>query len=267
MKKFLVLANKDRDANGTYFERTRIAAEKNDCTVVNYEEGMDYSDCDAAIVLGGDGTFIRAAVTLKELNIPLFGINTGTVGYLTGAENSDLETAVERLAKGDYRIKKRMMLDVTVNGGETVTILNDVVISRSGFSRMIKLLLFINDELIDEVSGDGIIVATPTGSTGYNLSAGGSVCVPEAEVILVTPICAHSMTTRGIISSPTDEIKIMVIDRRNPQIMDIGITTDGNGFASLKTGDTVVIRKSPYTTSLIEISEKSFFDTVKKKLS
>lgn len=267
MKKFLILANKDRDANGTYFERTRLAAENMGCEVVEFQDGTDYSDCDVAIILGGDGTLIRAASTLKKFNIPLFGINTGTVGYLTGAENTELEAAVERLAKGEYKIKKRMMLDVSLNGAEPSTILNDAVISRSGFSRMIKLLLFINDELIDEVSGDGIIVATPTGSTGYNLSAGGSVCVPEAEVILVTPICSHSVSSRGIISSPTDEIKIMVIDRRNPQIMDIGLTTDGNGFGALKTGDTIIIKKSEYTTKLIEISEKSFFDTVKKKLS
>ncbi len=265
--KFLILANKDRDANGNYVERTRAAVEKNGCQAVEYQEGSDYSDCDAAIILGGDGTLIRAAATLKRLCIPLLGINTGTVGYLTAAENTELEYAVERLAKGDYKIKKRMMLDVSLNGQEPVTILNDVVVSRSGFSRMIKLLLFINDELIDEVSGDGIIVATPTGSTGYNLSAGGAVCVPEAEVILVTPICAHSVSTRGIISSPTDEIKIMVIDRRNPQIMDIGLTADGNGFAALKTGDTIVIKKSDYSTKLVEISGKSFFDTVKKKLS
>ncbi len=265
---YLIISNPDRDLEGKYTERVKKCLKENGADICNLNESNgDTSGIKAIIVLGGDGTLMRTADAVKDFGAPILGINTGTLGYLTGAETNNLENAVKKLIAGDYRIEKRMMLDVSVNGDAPETVLNDAVVTRNGYSRIIRLKVKINGSEVLTVGGDGIIISTPTGSTGYNLSAGGSICVPEAEMIIVTPICPHSMTARSVIASAEDEITIEIPEERNYETPDLGITLDGRAFHMLKSGDVIRIRRSKSITKLIKTDESSFFEALKSKLS
>lgn len=263
--KYLIIVNKDRDADGVFAKRASECFEKLN-QKYTFEAQPPFEEINAAVVLGGDGTLMRAADILKCYDIPLLGINIGTLGYLTGAEGSETESAIESLVNGRYTVEKRMMLDVSVNGGEAKAFLNDAVITRSGYSRIIKLGLYVNDKLLYTVAGDGIILSTPTGSTGYNLSAGGMICVPEAELIMCMPICPHSVSARGFIASAGDKIEIEMLEGRNSDTDSAGITIDGSTFVPLEAGDRVCVRKSESITKLIKVNDSTFFDTLKSKL-
>ncbi len=269
MKKlYMIISNPDRDPDGKITERVTKCLTENDAEYRFFEDDLkDAERAEAVIVLGGDGTLMRSADSVKETGLPILGINTGTVGYLTGAETGNLEEAVRKLIAGNYRIEKRMMLDVSVNEGRTETVLNDAVVTRNGYSRIIRLKLKINDTEIMTMGGDGIIVSTPTGSTGYNLSAGGSICVPEAEMMIVTPICPHSMTARSVIASARDEVTIEIPAERNYETPDLGMTLDGRAFIPLKSGDRIRVRRSSCVTRLIKTDESTFFEALKRKLS
>lgn len=265
---YLIISNPDRDPNGEYTERVKKALKDNGAEICNInDEPEGKPDIRAIIVLGGDGTLMRTADVVKDFGAPILGINTGTLGYLTGAETDNLEAAVAKLVKGDYRTENRMMLDISVNDGKTETILNDAVVTRNGYSRIIRLKVMINGKEIFTAGGDGIIISTPTGSTGYNLSAGGSICVPEAEMIIITPICPHSMTARSIIASAKDEIVIEVPKERNFETPDLGMTLDGKAFHPLKSGDRIRIGRSESITRLIKTDESTFYEALKSKLS
>jgi NAD+ kinase len=265
---YLIISNPDRDMRGVYTERVKKALKENGAEICNINEAPDGKpEVKAIIVLGGDGTLMRTADVVKDFGAPILGINTGTLGYLTGAETENLETAIKKLVQGDYRIENRMMLDISVNGEKTETVLNDAVVTRNGYSRIIRLKVKINGKEIFTAGGDGIIISTPTGSTGYNLSAGGSICVPEAEMIIITPICPHSMTARSIIASASDEIEIEVPAERNFETPDLGMTLDGRAFIPLKSGDSIRIRRSESITRLIKTDESTFFEALKSKLS
>ncbi len=268
MKKlYTIISNPDRDPDGRITERVKKCLEENGAEFFMYDETAEkLSSAEAAIVLGGDGTLMRSADLVKDAGIPILGINTGTLGYLTGAETDNLENALKKLISEDYKIEERMMLDVSVNGGRPETVLNDAVVTRNGYSRIIRLKVGINGREVFTMSGDGIIAATPTGSTGYNLSAGGSICVPEAELIIVTPICPHSMTARSVIASAKDEIFIEVPRERNFETPDLGMTLDGRAFIPLKSGDVIKIRRSLCVTKLIKTEECTFFEALKSKL-
>lgn len=263
--KYLIIVNKNRDTDGSYTERIKKCFD-NLSAEYTFEAEPPYDDIKASVVLGGDGTLMRAANQLKDYDIPLLGINIGTLGYLTGAESDDMEMAVKRLVTDDFTVEERMMLEMSVNGGESLTFLNDAVVTRDGYSRVIRLSLYINGKLIYTVNGDGIIVSTPTGSTGYNLSAGGMICVPEAELIMITPICPHAMSAKGLIASANDVIEIEMLSGRPENDGPAGVTTDGSCFVSVRAGDRVAVRKSESTTKLIRLSESTFFDTLKSKL-
>ncbi len=273
-KLYTIISNPDRDPEGLFLERVKAFFDgKNIAYIVHdikagEDGGLSVSkNTEAVVVLGGDGTLMRSADLVKDSGIPILGINTGSVGYLTGAETGNLEEALDKLIRGDYRIEKRMMMDVSVNGKRAETVLNDAVVTRNGYSRIIRLKVRVNGTEILTVGGDGIIVSTPTGSTGYNLSAGGSICVPEAEMLIVTPICPHSMTARSVIASANDEITIEVPSERYYETPDLGMTLDGKAFVPLKSGDSISIRRSVNITKLIKTDEGTFFEALKKKLS
>ncbi len=269
MKKlYMIISNPDRDPEGKITERVVKCLSKNGADHCFYGDKEKTSQkTEAVIVLGGDGTLMRSADLVKDMKLPILGINTGTLGYLTGAETDNLEEALKKLIDGEYRIENRMMLDVSVNGERPETVINDAVVTRNGYSRIIRLKVKINDIELLTVGGDGIIVSTPTGSTGYNLSAGGSICVPEAEMIIVTPICPHSMTARSVIASAKDEIGIEIPVERNYETPDLGITLDGRSFIPLKSGDRITIKRSESVTRLIKTDESTFFEALKRKLS
>ena len=229
------------------------------------------SQMDLVIVLGGDGTILSSARRLHEYDVPLLGINLGHLGFLTGSEKEDCESVLDQVLEGRYREEERVMLRgriVHTNGEEQYfSGLNDAVITRGAFSRMLSISVKINGRLMDYFQADGMIVATPTGSTGYNLSAGGPIVVPYARGILITPICPRSLTMRSIVVSETDEINFEVLPetmgQRTPELM---LTVDGQQGYSIVPGDQVFIGVDPAGVRLIHMENTTFFDTLRKKM-
>jgi len=275
MNKFCIIVNKDRDEQLELTGRVQdfLAAQGKQFAV--RMESLDTADAvwkpipndvDCIIVLGGDGTMIRAANRLLQYDIPIFGINAGNLGYLTGVEARDAEKGLERICNGDFRVQNRMMLDGEINGNYTDSALNEVAITRSGVSRMINLAVYVNGALLDVVTGDGLLISTPTGSTGYNLSAGGAVVTPEAQLILLTPICPHSLSSREIVVSGEDEISVEIRqNRRGPEVGAVA-TFDGRSAVELNNEDRIVVKRSKYTTKMVQLDERTFFEVLRSKL-
>lgn len=219
---------------------------------------------DAAVVLGGDGTILRAVRRFGEL--PILGINCGTLGYMASAEKDNAFQAVERLLAGDYRIEERMMLSVAViRGGKTVAedcALNDGVIGRK--ERILSFSEYFDDRLVYHVSGDGMIVATPTGSTAYSLSAGGPVAPPEMQVLIATPVCPHSIHIRPVIAPASTKITLRLsAEEGNSGILIV----DGRQVAELSAEDEVCFGASETKARLIRLDRKNFYDILRYKLS
>lgn len=274
MENYCIIVNKDRDEgleltkkvqeylheHGKQFcMRTESIEEDNE-----FEELPDDVEC--AIVLGGDGTMIRAANRLLHYDISMFGINTGALGYLTCVEAPEAEHGLERLCNKEYYTENRMMLDVFYRGEYCDTVLNEVAINRSGVSRLISLAVYVNGVLLDVVSGDGLLISTPTGSTGYNMSAGGAIVKPETQLMMITPLCPHSLSSRGIIVSAEDEITVEVVQNKRVSDVEVIATLDGREAVGLKGGEKIVIRKSDYTTKLIKMDNRNFFEVLRSKL-
>lgn len=274
MNKFCIIVNKDRDEQLELTGRVQdyLAAQGKQFAVRT--ESLDTADAqwnpipkdtDCIIVLGGDGTMMRAANRLLQVDVPIFGINAGNLGYLTGVEAQDAEKGLERICSGNFRVQSRMMLDGEINGNYADSALNEVAITRSGVSRMIHLAVYVNGALLDEVTGDGLLISTPTGSTGYNLSAGGAVVTPEAQLILITPICPHSLSSREIVVSAGDEISVEIKqNRRGPEVGAVA-TFDGRAAIELNTEDRIVVKRSQYTTKLVQLDERTFFEILRSK--
>lgn len=274
MKKFCVIVNKDRDERLELTGRVQeyLATRGKLCEIrveslENPEEFLPVpEDTECVIVLGGDGTMIRAANRLKELPVPMLGINAGNLGYLTGAEVSETEKSLERLCSEEFRIEKRMMLDVEKDGCYSGTVLNEVAITRSGVSRLINVKVSVNGALLDVIAGDGLLISTPTGSTGYNMSAGGAIVKPEAELIMITPLCPHSLSSRPVIVTAEDEITIEVMQDSRAQDVEVTATYDGREAIQVRAGEILSIRKSKYVTELVKLDERSFFEVLRSKL-
>lgn len=283
MNNFCIITNIDKDCDykttkliQEYLiskgKRCNISTKRSE--VGTNDEEIDVSwitdDTDCVIVLGGDGTIIRAATDLYTKEIPLLGINLGTLGFLAEIEKQDIIPAIDSLLNEDIQIQKRMMLYGNVSRNNQTMYedyaLNDIVISRSGFSRIISVSVYVNDILVDTYHGDGIIIATPTGSTGYNLSAGGPVVAPSSNVIMITPICPHTMSQRSVLVSSDDEIKVLIDKSKKTQKEEAIATFDGRMGMELKTGDEIRIKKAEKVTKLIKINQKSFYEILRSKL-
>ena len=228
-------------------------------------------DVDCVIVLGGDGTLLQAAHDLAFREIPILGINLGTLGFLAETERSEIQKAVSQLLNEEYEIEKRMMLSVKRYGKESQKeflpdALNDLVITRSGFSRLIAVSVYINGELVNNYRGDGVIISTPTGSTGYNLSAGGPILSPSANMMAVTPICPHSLNARSIVVSDRDLVCVRVETSKKTQTEEAIATVDGNYSVNLKAEDQIVVSRSEHTTKLIRLNGRSFFSVLRMKI-
>lgn len=219
-----------------------------------------------AITLGGDGTLISAAREVAPAGVPVCGVNMGQLGFLTEVELPDLSQAADHLIAGDYVIEERLMLDAVVQRGEQQiyisSAINDVVVTKGGFSRLLRLKVFVDGELTARYPADGLIVATSTGSTGYSLSAGGPVVNPNLKVILLTPICPHTLHARSLVVSEKEEIKISMQATHD----DIVLTTDGQKASSLRPDDIVIVRRSPYRARFVRLSGRSYAQTLRTKL-
>lgn len=222
-------------------------------------------EADMIICFGGDGTILHMAKSATRYDIPILGVNIGTMGFMAELESSELKE-LARLAAGDYKVDSRMMLDVTVQRERDIIFhelcLNDVVITKGAVARIVHLSVACDGVQAMECGGDGLIVATPTGSTAYNLSAGGPVVEPEAHSILLTPICAHDMVSRTILTS--DKRVITVELTRNAR-RNAFLSVDGGKALKLNMGDVTTVRRSQRETKLIRLKNRSFFDVVNAK--
>lgn len=225
---------------------------------------------ECVIVLGGDGTMIETARAVGNKEIPIVGINLGTLGFLSVIEKAHAEEAIKDLLEDRFAVEKRMLLRVTAySGGKTsrCMALNDVTVTRSGLSRVIRTDLYINDELVGPYKGDGILVSTPTGSTGYNLSAGGPIVTPEAELMCITPICPHTLHNRSIIVSANDRIKIVIGEKKKSQETESFATIDGQMAVRLNCGDYIIVEKADTVTKMIRFPGQSYFNLLHSKFN
>ncbi|PKM95872.1 MAG: NAD(+) kinase [Firmicutes bacterium HGW-Firmicutes-1] len=234
----------------------------------NQEEAILKADC--AIVLGGDGTILHAARDLAAYDLPILGVNLGHLGFLAEVDETDIYSTLDDLCSGRYSIEDRMMLQTTIiddnNQVNNIGLaLNDVVVSRAS-SRMGGYSVFVNDELVNHYFADGIIVSTPTGSTAYNLSAGGPILVPSKEMIVITPICPHSLTARSIVISSDDQVRINFKQNRRPHDKDLQVTIDGQQVIGITNDTELVIEQSKVYTHLVKLNSVNFYSLLRKKL-
>lgn len=284
MKKFCIITNSDKEAGmkAAKYIQELLKGFGADCHVLKNEpmgqagqprytnEKFVPEETECAFVLGGDGTMIQAANDLAHLDIPILGVNVGTLGFLTEVEEDGLADACRRLVADDYSVEKRIMLYGYLEGQEEKYnrhALNDFVVTKSGICRLITLKVYVGEELADEYRADGIIVCTPTGSTGYNLSAGGPVLAPSMASMSITPICPHSLNNRSLVVSAGDVIRIEIGQSKESQMDEATLMVDGNRILQMKTGDSVVIRRSLEDTSLVKLTKTCFFERMREKLN
>lgn len=217
--------------------------------------------CEAVLSVGGDGTLLRANALAVRYNLPLLGINVGRVGFLTEVELDRLKEACIRLANDEYSLETRMMLKASM-GDHTDYALNDVVLSRGGYSRLIGVNAWVDGDRVGPFIADGLIVSTPTGSTGYSLSAGGPLVCPEVECMVLTPICAHSLQHRPVVTSAAQTITVRLDGGYNAMI-----SVDGRKPWSFSGGQTLTITRAEHAARFIRLEPKSFFSTIRIKLS
>jgi len=222
-------------------------------------------NADLVICFGGDGTILHMAKTATRRGIPILGVNIGTMGFMAELENTELEK-LALLAKGEYTLENRMMLDVTVQRDRDIIFhdicLNDVVVTKGAVARIVHLEVKCDGVPAMECGGDGVIVATPTGSTAYSFSAGGPIVEPDAKNIIITPICAHDVGSRCIVTSDKRVINVSIVKnaRRNAFL-----SVDGGKAQRVNMGDLVTIKKSNLETKLLRLKNRSFFDVVNAK--
>ena len=242
-------------------ETARIAGKKSEYSVVELGAATDL-----LVVAGGDGTILRVVGQLGEAIKPIFGINVGSLGFLTTASSATYRDAVECLAKDRINFSRRSLLEARVRLAEKQTAkmlaLNDAVLSRGELSRLVLLRTRVNGETLTEFNADGLIVATPTGSTAYSLSAGGPILDPESGVFVITPICPHVLTNRSIIVAEGSTIEIEASDPDYP----VFLTLDGRKPIHVERGSVVTIRKAKKTLPLASLPDASFFSVVRQKL-
>lgn len=283
MKHYLIYTNKRKDKNLETTNRIKAYLEKNGQTVsiiaeqdaeldkLAFDKVKDtVCDVQCMLVLGGDGTVLRAARTIAQADIPILGINLGTLGYLTEVEPAGIEDALQRLLTEAYFTEKRLMLEGCVEYAdgtrEEEWALNDVVVSRSGSLQIIRYNIYVNGQLLNSYNADGMIVTTPTGSTGYNLSAGGPLVDPGADLILMTPICPHSLNQRSIVLSSKDVIEIEIPQGKDGENQTVEVNFDGSKVVKMEAGDRIRVCKSTKTIEFIRLNKVSFLEVLHKKM-
>lgn len=223
--------------------------------------------CDIIICLGGDGTFLKTAKTAYSFGIPILGINLGTLGFLTDIETQEIDKCIECLMNDKYYIEERIMLNANVyKNGQLISsdsAINDVVISREKILRILHLSTYIDGNFIDTFPGDGIVIATPTGSTAYSLSAGGPIVEPNAELMLITPICPHMLYSRSFVASDSRHIKVVLSEDYEHTAL---VTVDGQRCYEVKGGDYIEVSKSNSTVKIVKIQSKDFFTILRNKI-
>lgn len=227
-----------------------------------------YQFSDFLISLGGDGTLLGIGRKAAPYETPILGINLGHLGFLTAEDKNYAEQAIDQVLQGSYKIEKRMMLEASVFAEpkrvDGIQALNDICITRGFSSKILEFNVFINNEYVDTLRADGVIICTPTGSTAYNLSAGGPIMKPDAQSIAITPICPHALYSRSIIIAAEDLVTIEVNSRAEE---DFTISADGQTSFTLKRKNLVQVKKSKYYTTIIKTNQLGFYDVLRQKLA
>jgi NAD+ kinase len=250
---------------GPEIERDAIAKQTG-CAVAEVEPEKLAAKVDLVLVLGGDGTMIATSRMVGDTEVPVLGINYGGLGYLAEFRIEELYTALESILSGNYRLDKRVMLSVELVPGDARLAehraLNDVVINKSALARIIEIEAYLNGQFVNSFRADGLIVSTPTGSTAYNLSAGGPVIFPSMNAVVITPICPFTLSNRPIVVPDDAVIELCLKTDKE----DVALTLDGQVGFPLKVDDRVVIRKSKTTFNLVQPMNRNYFDVLRDKL-
>ena len=285
MDKFYIITNRDKDQNLRFTEEIvqYLKEHGKKCQVQQAERRVEgeyhYTDpalipedTQCILVLGGDGTLLQAARDVVHREIPMLGINLGTLGFLAEIDKTSIYTALDKLFADDYEIEERMMLTGTVWRGDKITgqdvALNDIVISRVGPPlRVIGFNNYVKDGYLNAYNADGIIIATPTGSTGYSLSCGGPIISPNAAMTVMTPIAPHTLNTRSIIF-PEDDVITVELGEGRRQIQENGLASfDGDVEVPMSTGDRIVIKKASVSVKILKLNHLSFVEVLRQKMS
>ncbi|MCX4326195.1 MAG: NAD(+)/NADH kinase [Lachnospiraceae bacterium] len=286
MEQFCIITNSDKKANHDMVHHIMEYMEANGKKCIILENRMSDSagirhftdvskipeNTECAIVLGGDGTMIQAAIDLVHRKLPIIGVNTGNLGFLTEVEGSSVDIALDRLFNNSFTIENRIMLkEISYfkqpDSRSSCYALNDIVVSKRGGARLITIKVFLNNELADIYRGDGIIISTPTGSTGYNLSAGGPVLVPHIKAVIITPICPHSLNKRSLIVDASGQITLETGQTKDTGADFAVVAADGRNVGEISTGDRLVIEVPHAVTQIIKLSGIGFYEKMREKLN
>lgn len=270
MNTVAVVTNREKDTEYEVTQRV-VAALEGRCTVLRdtaFEHLEElYQRADLVIVLGGDGTFLGVARRAAKYGVPLLGVNLGRLGFLAEVEADRIEECIDRLLRGEYKIEQRYMLSAAVirNGKQAASFcaLNDVVVSGASYKRVVSIDLFVDGQFVDSYAADGLVAATPTGSTAYSLSAGGPIVESSMEVTIVTPICPHTLSSRPLVL-PKERVVTVAFKQ------DYGhgclLTVDGQEGYALQVGDRIELRASDCRAKLVKMNGMGFYELLRKKI-
>lgn len=232
----------------------------------SFNVGEMPENIDLLLVLGGDGTFLKTARDYARYQIPILGVNLGTLGFLTEVELADIEDAMDKIDKGQYILEKRQMVTAQVfRNGKVLKeeeALNEITISKGPLARIINISIFVDDVFLDCYPGDGLIISTPTGSTGYSLSAGGPILSPNLPALLVTPICPHTLHSRSVVVGNDSVIEATLSNASQEVILSV----DGQYGIELEKGDAIRLKGSEYFIFVVRLHGKNFFDILREKM-
>ena len=274
MKNFYIISAEEKDIDfqtageiKSYLENHKKCA-----TIVGSSSQIPEDvSLDLAIVLGGDGSVLQAAKRFAGKNIPILGINFGTLGFLTEVEKPRIREALDCVLSGQYEIEKRMAITGRVQKqdvGEAISLaINEFIIGKQDFGHMMTARVYVDDSLVDTYVADAVLVSTPTGSTAYNLSASGPVLVPGMEALIISPVCPHSLNQRSIVVSSKSKIRIEVGKTKENYKDEAAIRGDGQMLWTVSTGDVIWIEKAEATFDMIRLKDVSFFDKMRSKLN
>lgn len=270
MKQFCLIVNEEKDTEHSVANVIKSYLEKSDSCVkiISHRDEFRLDDADMAIVLGGDGTVIQAAKKMAGKTVPILGVNLGTLGFLTEVERPRMYQALDAVLSGRYSIEQRMILSGSIEAGDENSLaVNEIVVGKKDIGRMITTSVWVNDELMDTYVADGVLVATPTGSTAYNLSAGGPVLSPNMEALVITPICPHSLNKRSLVVSSGDSIRIQVERTRERYVDEAAIRCDGEMVWTAQTGDVIYIQKAEEFFDVVCLGDVGFYEKMRSKLN
>lgn len=283
MDKFYIITNCAKDQNLQFTNEivSYLKEHGRECPVQQAERKKEgayhYTDPDlipegteCLLVLGGDGTLLQASRDVVYREIPMLGINLGTLGFLAEVDKHSVYSALDQLMEDDYEIEERMMLTGTVYRGDKVigrdVALNDIVICREGALRVVRFKNYVNDVYLNSYNADGIIISTPTGSTGYSLSCGGPIVSPNGAMTLMTPIAPHTLNTRSIIFPAEDVITVELGEGRHEDVENGLASFDGDTVIPMVTGDRIVIQKASVSSRILKLNHVSFVEVLRQKM-